>query len=359
MNVSTSLYVIVLVILCCRQTVAQAPWATGQMRHEAFVSRIKKDATIYLQAGSVIQLKQEVRLPSGVTITTDKNNPARIIRSENSTFGLCIQGESITIENVILDFAMLKKWRQFRSMIAFKMPSHLNLKPDSPISDVTIKNVTFVDSSPPNTRTTKDSWAIDLAHNSPSSLKNIKILGCMQLAKRIQLTGNGQGVGGIDGLQISHNYVESGYANSIAVSSSTDGAVFQNFLISHNDLRNCLNIGVFVGLDGGKGDKAISLRNVVIAANNIELARKSGSFPHCIYVRAPRECDKLIIASNVLNTLAASSPHSRWLTLLGNKTTPGSYRLIDNVRFGRSSLVVSNMKESSMKTPLPASSLSK
>ena len=357
------LTLIAMTVLCFLPIDAYGIQAANQntrvMRHERFASQIKKNATVHLRAGSVVQLDKEVRIPSGVTITTDKTNPATIVRSDSSTFALCIQGESVTIENVVMDFAMLGEWKDFRSMISFKMPGHLGIKPDLPIRDINIRNVTFIDSSPPETRSTKDSWAISLAHNNPESLRNIKVTGCKQLARRIQLTANGQGNGGIDGLEISHNYIEFGEANSIAVSSSTHNASFKNFLISHNQLRNCLNIGIFVGLDGGKGKKTINLQNVVISDNLIEMAPDSGPFPNCVYIRATGRCEDLLIARNIFDTTHASSLNSRWLTLQGSKVTPGSYQLIDNIRLGSGSLVVNSMKELSMKAKLPASNHNK
>ena len=338
-----------LAALCISPATASAFQAsypkTHIVRHEAFVSQIKKNATIHLRAGSIVQLKSEVRIPSGVTITTDENNPARIIRGNQSTFALCVQGESITIENVILDFAMRGQWKDFRTMISFQMPGHIKKKPDSPLRDVTIRNVTFVDSSPPIERSTKDCWAISFAHNSPESLQNIKVLGCKQMARRIQLTGNGQGAGGIDGLEISHNYIEFGEANSIAVSSSTNDVSFKNFLISNNQLRNCLGIGIFVGLDGGKGDKTVNLQNVEISDNAIELAPEAGPFPNCVYIRASGKCEDLLIARNVFDTTRATRSKPRWLTLQGSKNSPGEYRLKDNVRLGPSSKVENDMNE--------------
>jgi hypothetical protein len=311
--------------------------------HQVFVSKIRKGAKIQLPAGSIVQLNAEVYLPTGVTITTDPNNPATIVRSEES-YGLCVQGASITIENVVLDFAMRGVWREYQTMISFKFPQHRDREPDAPIRDVTIRNVTFIDSSPPKERNTKDSWAINLAHNSPESLRNIKILHCKQMAPRIQLTGNGQGTGGIDGLEILHNFVSHGHANSIAVSSNTDDAAFQNFLIAHNELRHCTSIGVFVGLDGGKGNKKINLKNVVIADNHIELAPDSGDFPHCIFIRASSRCEGLMIARNVCNTANAKGK-ARWLGVQGSRTSPGEFALKDNVCFGQCSKVVSNMIE--------------
>jgi hypothetical protein len=120
--------------------------------------------------------------------------------------------------------------------------------------------------------------------------------------------------------------------------------MFENFLIAHNELRNCTSVGIFVGADGYKGNHPISLKNVAIVDNLIELDSDSGSYPHCIYIRATSKCEGLTIARNAFNTLAATgSP--RWMTLQGNQATPGTYQLKDNLYFGPSALVVNSMSE--------------
>lgn len=346
---NTFLNTIAIALLFCLSANAQIFDSTENdtlvIPHADFVSRITRGATVYLPAGLIVQLDEEVYLPSGVTITTDENNPATIKKNPNVASGLSIQGEGITVENVVMDFDMQFVWGEYKSCIAFKIPAHTELVPDAPIRDILIRNVTFINPTGPEERDLlNDSWAIDFAHNSPESLKNIKVLNCRQLAPLIQLTGNGQGVEGVDGLEICHNFIEFGMTNSISYSSSTHNNAIKNVLISNNVLRFCQNVGIFVGQDGSDVDYNISLDNVVIADNYIEMDRESGEFPHCIAVRATAGCSGLHLARNVCNALYASG-NVRWATLQGSVDSKGTYSLQDNVLLGPSSLIVNNLTE--------------
>ena len=323
--------------------------ASGAFAQNPFKA-IKPGQTIKLKAGAVVQLEGNVYIPSGVTITTDWKNPATIKRAENARLSLCVQGENITIENVILDYAMLGKWRKFASMISFKIHAWSGLTPDNPIKNIKIDNVKFINSSPPKERERGDCWAISLAHNSPEALRNIRITNCQQLAKSIQLVGNGQGHGGIRGLEISHNYCQFGKANSIAVSTSSgDNVVFEDFLIADNELLRCEGLGIFVGLDGGKGHHPITMRNIEIVRNIIEVDTKDWKFPFFVYVRTAGPCTGLNVSDNTMDSTLTWDSQPRWLTLFGQEDSPAEYRFENNTFLGSGSTVIRNAIDKSQK----------
>ena len=293
-----------------------------------------------------IQLDGSIYIPSGVTITTDQANPATLVMDRKVVSGLCVQGESIKIENVTIDFGMGGVWLPFRAAISFKFPSFKHKTPDAPIQNVTIDNVTFVNSSPPVERKdSRDSWAISFANNSEEPLKNIVVKNCRQLAKQVQLTANGNGHG-ILNLQITDNYCEHGHANAIAVSSAVDGGFFKNILIARNELRQCTSIGIFVGVDGGKGLPSLQLQNIIITENHIEMSSNSSKFATAILIRPLGSCTGVNIRRNFIDTrqkTTDSSPH--WFSLQGRPKFEATYRFEDNILLGRGINIIRHATE--------------
>ena len=307
---------------------------------------IKPGQTIKLKAGAVVQLEGNVYIPSGVTITTDATNPATLVMDPSVVYGLCVQGRDITIENIVLDFNMQGEWRPFRAPISFKLPAFRNRLPDAPIENVTIDHVTFINSTPSKTRPGKgDSWAVSFANNSPEPLHNIVVKNCRQLAKKIQLTANGNGHG-ISGLRILDNYCEYGHANSIAVSSGVEGGLFENILIARNELRQCTGIGIFVGVDGGKGLPSLDLQNIYIVQNHIEMAAESPKYAMAILVRSNGDCKEIDVLRNTIDTTRkAKNSWPRWFSLQGQEQFETTYRFKDNTLLGRGTNIVRHATE--------------
>lgn len=307
---------------------------------------LKSGDTVILPAGEIVQLVGMLNIPSGVTITTDPANPAVILMDRSVVYGLCVMGKDITIENVVIDFNMGGEWLPFRAAISFKFPGFRKEFPDSPIENIIIDNVTFINSTPPVERqSSQDSWAISFANHSEEPIKNIVVKNCNQLAKEIQLTANGNGLG-ILNLQILENYCEFGHANAIAVSSGVEGGIFENIIIARNELRQCTGIGVFVGVDGGKGSPSLIINNVQIFDNHIEMASDSPRFSMSILVRPGGDCEEINVFRNLIDTTRKdplSSP--RWFVMQGQEGFTVTYRLFDNILLGRGSNVIRNAQE--------------
>jgi len=73
---------------------------------------------VVLPAGSVWQLDEGIRIPTGVTITTDPDNPATIIHPPGQQGCIFIQGADITFENFICDFKNGEVWFPFQTFFS-------------------------------------------------------------------------------------------------------------------------------------------------------------------------------------------------------------------------------------------------
>ena len=342
--------------------------------------------TITLDAGDVIQTTGFIRIGSNVTITTDANNPATIRHvGTSSSWMFGILGENVTIENVILDWNMGGSWRQFCVLIGFSqpgfggpLPGGLYPAPTETIRNTLIDNVTFINSGVetlhPNYSGENvpngDCWCISLNCNenfpaNTTPLQNVIIRNCTHLSPTTQLTANGWGAGGIDGLTICGNTIDRGHANSIAVSMAggVGPRTHKNITITNNTINNALAIGIFVGRDGTDQVLEVALENIIITDNHIDHSPDfpQGTppmgetpavfvFPLGIALRATAGLDAtsgIVIARNTIDVSDADNPNDpdyqapRFLVLAG----AGTYSQFDNTYIGTGSLDVSDWTE--------------
>lgn len=311
-----------------------------KITHDAFKAMLDRGGKVVLPDCSVVMITDTIKIPSNVTITTNPRNPATIRRDTHKTHTLAIAGSNIVIENIKYDFNSQEVWTKYVVGIAFKYPTWWGGAPPEKIENVVIQNVTFFDSTPPTERTPGDNWCINLTHTTGVPMRNILITKNTHVQRPFtQLVAGGHG-NGLDGVEISHNTVNYGESNAIAVSSfRKNGDFLTNITVHGNRLINSGPIGVFIGRDGNRGGR-IHLRNVCVTKNHITL-RAHTRFSHGVYLRGTGENRGIYVNNNIIDASpSARAGHSpRHYTL---QMTPGTkVNMYGNEFLGKASKVVS------------------
>ncbi len=296
---------------------------------------------IEILAGAVIELRQTLVVGSNTRLFCSSANPAIIKRGPSAIYCLCINGVNIGIENITFDF---NGWQDYAAGIAFKLPDYYT-GPRNPRANVVLSGCTFIDSVGVQNRSTKDSWAIVLTNDSTTPLRDIKILGCRQLAPSRQLVAGGDGPG-IEGMEIAWCYCQDGRTNSISMSNRggpSGFSYFRNVNIHNNRIVGAWGIGIFMGRDG-QGESLVTIENVVIRSNSISMGNTSDAYPSCIYLRPTKDMLNVRIEDNILHT-SKCGPHQnpRSLVLILASKNEGDVALVGNELFGQAKEVINGL----------------
>lgn len=292
-----------------------------KINQQEFDAALAEGGRIDLPPCSIVTLSRATKIPDNIHLTTSKTDPARIVRSQNSSYGLVVNGSNITIEHVVIDFNTGAAWKDFLAAISFKPPAHIGGAARI-IDQVTIDNVSFVDSMPPKVRTGRgDNWAISLSNETETGLSNI-LLRSNRLENRphTQLVANGYGKG-IDGLEIVDNFVRYGESNAIAVSSKVHKSVFRNITIDNNQIIDADRIGIFVGRDASSGIVDVLFENVCISNNRITMKPRA-NYPSAVYLRGLANTGlstpSIWFFQNKIDVIGVESMNPRFYSLIFN-----------------------------------------
>lgn len=143
-------------------------------------------------------------------------------------------------------------------------------------SDIDIIGNCFNETRPSTSR--GDRWGIELSASGVS--RNIRILD-NKVERGLQLTAGGGR--GLQNVTIRGNDIRGAKANGIALSTTSNGASFDNIVIENNAIYDALSIGIYLGPDK-PSVRSGRFSNVRIANNTISGLRRK--FAYGVFVRA-------------------------------------------------------------------------
>ena len=303
-------------------------------------------------AGETFQLTGYLSITTPTTLTTTAGNPATIRRAVGNNRAVVLNAANINISNLTFDFNFAGGWEDFAALLTFNIPSGDN-QTQNIISGARIYGVDFIDSAGTVTHSGNgDSWGIVFTNDAAAGVQDVKVIGCRMLAPNRQLTAGGAG-GGVHGCEIAYCYVKDGRNNSIAISNrfndGTEGDdVLSNINIHHNMLIGNFSTGVFVGRDGSDDpDIDVSMANVTIADNYLELRPGSTQFAKGILVKSGTSADSGFLGVSILRNKIVNAPAdsitTRIVDVKGPAAGTSSVTIQDNECLGRTGYNIDNL----------------
>lgn len=277
-----------------------------------------------------------VYLDSGTRLNTPAATPATIKRTGSSRQLLVMNGTSIRVNRVKLDWGTTADFPEFACLVDFRVNDWSGVEA-KPLGDIQLVDVDFFNSGEPWRHNGKDRWCVSFTTHAAAVIEGVKLIRCRSLMPGVQLTGNGSGPG-YRGLTIQRCEAYGGRNAGIALSSlnTESQTVFADVLIERCILRDCHGVGIFVGQDG-ESARDVFIEGLTIRNNFIEPAAEGPDYPIAILIRGGQVDGCTVDASltgNVVDLrLVRPTRHPRSLVMLPG-ASGGKLSFVDNLVFG-------------------------
>lgn len=324
----------------------------GDTNHSSIVQAfLDANDDIELAPGAVFNIGTVLHVTEGKRIFTDPDNPATLKRFGSTIRTCCLNGSGIRIQNCQFDWNFAGVWKSYHSHLAFSPPSGSGITFIPERDDIEIVGCRFIESTTPGTHNGNDCWCIAPAIGGVEmDIRNFKIIGCYS-DNIVQLMGGGGIAGTWYDTEIAHNVVYNGRAAGMGISSQAEEALgyttnYHGYRIHHNIIKNCSNIGIFIGQDGGSTvDGRVGITDLQIYNNIIELSGDQ-PFPTCILIRHGNKVGftaEALVYNNVFDVrksiLSGGTPRAVQLQSSNEGSTLG---FTNNKRLGNVTLAVTN-----------------